>query len=174
MIGLIAICDLNHLIAKNNIIPWHNKTDLKRFSEITKNCIVIVGRITYETLPGDKLPGRIKYIISNNYKYETQDIKIFTSLDKAIKEAKQQDKDTWIIGGEQIYKQSLENFYPEKIDLTIIRKRTTYFGNDNCKFFPKVPLAYKIIKDYKNETDPILLHIEYELRTSKVKIPKTI
>lgn len=85
-VGMIAACDINGLIGYDGKIPWHNKTDLKRFKQLTMNSTLIMGRKTYESLPANKLPGRTKYVLTYSPwgKEDTDDVKWFNDWKKAL------------------------------------------------------------------------------------------
>src|SRR5574343_2066243 len=54
-------------IGLNNDLPWRCKADLRHFKAITKGGVLIMGRKTYDSLPGKKLPGRHKVVISRGH-----------------------------------------------------------------------------------------------------------
>ena len=61
MISIIVAKAQNNIIGGNNKLLWHISDDLKRFKEITSGNTIIMGRKTFESLPG-VLPNR-KHII---------------------------------------------------------------------------------------------------------------
>ena len=67
------------LIGIDNKLPWHLSEDMKRFKEKTMNKIVIMGRLTYESIrsysPGrEPLPGRYKIVLTHDPIYANIDI----------------------------------------------------------------------------------------------------
>ena len=64
--SMIFATSENGMIGKDNKLLWHLPNDLKRFKELTKNKIVVMGRKTYESLPNGVLPGRLNIIMCND------------------------------------------------------------------------------------------------------------
>ena len=54
-----------NVIGYNNSLPWHIKTDLKRFKRLTTGHAVIMGRSTFESI-GHPLPNRSNIVMSKN------------------------------------------------------------------------------------------------------------
>ena len=124
MIKLIVAVDEKFGIAKNGIIPWNNKEDLKFFKRITSegHNAVVMGRKTMETLLNNKLPGRDNYIISSKNLPNTININDIKSLESKY-------DIVWIIGGASIYKQTMEKCIPSVLYISFIP------GNYNCDTF---------------------------------------
>lgn len=109
---IVASSD-NNVIGKDNTLIWNIKDDLKRFKGLTKGNTIIMGRKTYESI-GKPLPGRTNIILSRSHKLIKGCIVVHS-----IKEALDKcdiNREVFIIGGSQIYKQSLN--YCNKIFLT--------------------------------------------------------
>jgi len=113
----IVASDEKNGIGKDNTIPWKNKGDMKWFKDTTNGNIVIMGRITYNSLKCP-LPGRLNCVISRTLNMAGADVAdvepnlmIFKSplecITYCIKNAK--GRKIFNIGGEQIYKWFLEN-----------------------------------------------------------------
>jgi dihydrofolate reductase len=131
IVSLIAAIDEKGGIGKNNQIPWHLPSDLRRFKKITMGHYLIVGRKTYETI-GGLLPGRIMIIVTHQRDYYAAGCLIVNSLDAAIRiAAEKQETEVFIIGGGEIFTQAIS--VADKIYLTSV--------HTNLKvdvFFPKV------------------------------------
>jgi dihydrofolate reductase len=56
----------NNVIGKDNKLLWHLPNDLKRFKELTRNRIVIMGKNTYLSLPNGPLPNRLNVVLCND------------------------------------------------------------------------------------------------------------
>lgn len=106
----------NRVIGNNNELIWKLSSDLKRFKELTTNNPVVMGRKTYESI-GRPLPNRRNIIISRQPDYLVDDCEIVSSLEEALLLT---NSDCFIIGGGEIYKQSLE--IVDKIYLTLVHK----------------------------------------------------
>ena len=59
----IVATDINGCIGKAGKMPWHLPADLKRFKELTKGGVVIMGRKTFDSLGLMPLPNRMNVII---------------------------------------------------------------------------------------------------------------
>lgn len=132
MITIIAAIGKNNALGKNNQLIWHLPADLKRFKKITTGNSIIMGRKTFESL-GKPLPNRVNIIITRNPKYTTKNGIVVHSLKEAIKIAPK-EKQIFIIGGAQIYKQALP--IADKLDLTFVHK-----DFDADAFFPEINLS---------------------------------
>jgi len=110
-------------IGYKNTIPWMGKlpNDMKHFREVTTGGVVIMGRKTYQSLPGCKpLPNRKNIVISTTLANNIKGITVCTSFEDALKEATNDDDNLkiFIIGGQQIYNEALQNPNCNKIILT--------------------------------------------------------
>lgn len=116
MIILIAAVSKNWAIGKNNQMLWHLPNDFKHFKNKTSNQTIVMGRKTFESLPG-VLPNRKHIIISRNQQYTLPDnCTLVPNLETVLKKGDLQT--IYIIGGGEIYKQALN--YADKIELTIV------------------------------------------------------
>ena len=116
MIKIIVAMSENRVIGNNNELIWKLSSDLKRFKDLTTNNPVVMGRKTYESI-GRPLPNRRNIIISRQPDYLVDDCEIVSSLEEALLLT---NSDCFIIGGGEIYKQSLE--VVDKIYLTLVHK----------------------------------------------------
>tara|TARA_Y100000389_G_C17464848_1_gene524624 strand:+ start:1466 stop:1930 length:465 start_codon:yes stop_codon:yes gene_type:complete len=129
MVSLIAAVSKNGVIGVDNKLPWYIPQDLKRFKELTTNNVVVMGRKTYESI-GKPLPNRLNIVVSRNKDLEIDGCLVVNNIPKAIKKAGH-DKEIFIIGGGEIYKESL--IFADKIYLTKIN--TVHEGDTT---FPKL------------------------------------
>jgi dihydrofolate reductase len=141
MINIIAAIDDSNGIGKNGMIPWKLPCDLKRFKMITDNGIVIMGRVTWESLPRKPLPNRINIIVTRSKSYLcNEDALVAHSFEEALAISKSYNKNIFVIGGEQLYKHALE--FNHRIYLTHV------FGDFNCdRHFPHLLRQYTITED---------------------------
>lgn len=155
MIKIIVAMSKNRVIGNNNQLIWKLSSDLKRFKELTTNNPVVMGRKTYESI-GKPLPNRRNIIITRNTEYSVEGCEIVSSLEEALLLT---NNDCFIIGGGEIYTQSLE--FADKIYLTLVNKEfegDTTFPNLDDKW---AKISRKDFKaDDKNEYD--YSFIEYE------------
>ena len=154
----IVAASLNNVIGNQNELPWHIPEDLKFFRSKTKNHPVIMGRKTFDSL-GSPLPKRINIIISRSpQKSDLPNVYWTSHLDEAMQIAQEvSDKEeVFIIGGGEIYKQSLHKV--QKIYLTRIYQK--YEGD---VFYPEVPLEkFQLVEEKKQEGNPAFSFLTYE------------
>ncbi len=106
----------NRCIGKDNQMPWHISDDLKRFKALTMGHPVIMGRKTYESILGylkKPLPGRENIVVSRGGFDNTHGVSVFSDILDAIALGKtnaslQEMAEIFIIGGAQIYEQSID------------------------------------------------------------------
>jgi dihydrofolate reductase len=118
IISLIVAMDEKGGIGKNNELPWHISSDLKRFKQLTLNHHIAMGRKTFQTI-GKPLPGRVTIVISRQKDYKPDGCVVVNTLDAAIKLAdEKKETELFIIGGGEIFSQSID--IADKIYLTIV------------------------------------------------------
>lgn len=123
IISLIVAMDENRAIGIQNRLPWHLPDDLKRFKTLTMGHHLIMGRKTYESI-GQPLPGRIMIIITRQHDYQPDDCLVANSLREAIDlAAARQETEAFIVGGGQIFAQSID--IADRIYLTLVHTRVT-------------------------------------------------
>ena len=106
--NLIVAVDKNWAIGQDNKLLAHIPEDMKFFREKTMNQVVIMGRKTLESFPGENpLKNRINIVITTDKTYKKENAIIVSSIEEAIIEAKKHNKDVFVIGGASIYKQML-------------------------------------------------------------------
>lgn len=165
MLTLIAATSTNNALGKDNQLVWHLPLDFKRFKALTSEHYIIMGRKTFESFP-KPLPNRTHVIITRNKNYEAPDgCIVVSSLEKAI-EICPKNEEIFIIGGGEIYKQSID--IADKVELT--RVHTTVEADT---FFPEIDSEkWKIVfeeqhaKDEKHAFD--FTFITYEKINSKL------
>lgn len=104
MIHMIAAVDQAGGIGKGNDLLCHISADLKRFKQLTMGHTIIMGRKTFESLPG-VLPGRPHWVLTHQQEYTVANpaVTIFHSLAE-LTQAMQSDTDYFVIGGASLYK----------------------------------------------------------------------
>jgi dihydrofolate reductase len=103
MIKIIVAISKNRVIGDSNKLIWHLPADLKRFKEITTGHPIVMGRKTYESI-GRPLPNRRNIIITRDNNYQVEGCEIVNSIEESLLLT---NSDCFIIGGGEIYKQSL-------------------------------------------------------------------
>ena len=99
-VGLIWAQSTSGVIGRGGGIPWQLPEDLVRFKALTMGHTVVMGRLTWESLPANVRPltGRRNVVVSRRPDFTADGATVVASLDEALTEP-----DTWVIGGEQIY-----------------------------------------------------------------------
>jgi dihydrofolate reductase len=110
-IALVAAVAENGVIGTGTGMPWRIRSELKYFAQITRHKPVIMGRKTFETLPGP-LKDRANIIVTRDASYKKPGIIVATSLEKALEiarviAAETKAEEIIIGGGAEIYKLAL-------------------------------------------------------------------
>jgi len=158
MISIISAIAENRAIGIKNTMPWNLPEELQHFKAVTMGKTMIMGRKTFESLPGI-LPGRQYIVITSNSKgmREHVRLKYCDSLDKALEPYISSEEEVMVIGGGQIYSQALK--YTDKLYLTRIHK--TYEAE---VFFPEInkeewKVTY-VSEEYVDSESKISYHFE--------------
>jgi dihydrofolate reductase len=118
-------------IAKHGDVPWRIKEDLQRFVAHTKGMPMIMGRKTFESLPG-LLPGRRHIVLTRDPAWSAEGAEVVHSVEDALATAGQGD--LTVIGGVEVF--DLFMPYATRIELTEVHEHTggetlmTYPGSD--------------------------------------------
>ncbi|MCP3661134.1 MAG: dihydrofolate reductase [Gammaproteobacteria bacterium] len=104
-ISLITAMAENRVIGNQNGLPWRLPNDLKHFKEITMGKPMIMGRKTWESLPG-VLPGRPHLVITRDPEYGAAGCTVVYSLEQALSAAGD-IPEVMVVGGANIYQQFL-------------------------------------------------------------------
>jgi dihydrofolate reductase len=128
-LSIIVAMSSNRVIGVNNSLPWHLSEDLKHFKTLTTGHTIIMGRKTYESI-GKPLPNRRNIVISRNLNAFYGGVEVVHSLEDAFSTSSN-DEEVFIIGGSNIYEQSLH--LVEHLYITEIKKA---FEGD--AFFPEI------------------------------------
>ena len=129
-ISIIVAHSRNMAIGQANSLPWRLPDDLKRFKRLTTGHPVIMGRKTYQSI-NRPLPDRTNIVVTRDIKLEIPGCIVVHSAVEAIKRAREFDqKEIFIIGGAEIYKETLSlanRLYVTLVDLDV----------DGNAFFPE-------------------------------------
>lgn len=141
---MIAAASGNNVIGKDNDMLWRLPDDFKRFKALTSGHAIVMGRKTFESLPGI-LPNRTHIIVTRNKDYKVDGCETESSLVEAL--ITRTENDVFIIGGGEIYKQGME--LADKIELTRVHAN---FEGDT--FFPEINLTeWKLINEEFHDSD---------------------
>ena len=125
MFSIIAAVSNTNGLGKNGDIPWKEPDDMLFFRGMTSNTFdktrqnaVIMGRLTYESFKGRRLPNRKMIVISSK---ENNDPDWFNSLDDALDSlCNDSIEQIFVIGGGQLYSEAIRNNRCMKIYLNHI------------------------------------------------------
>lgn len=131
MIILIAAVAENNALGKNNDLLWHLPNDFKHFKETTSGHFIIMGRKTFESFP-KPLPNRTHVIITRQNDYQYEGCLVVQNLEQAIAVCPK-NEDIYIIGGGQIYQQSIS--FADQLNITRV-----HHSFDADVFFPEIDL----------------------------------
>jgi dihydrofolate reductase len=147
----IVAASENSVIGKEGGLPWSIPEDMKFFKDKTKGKIIIMGRKTYESV-GHPLPNRLNVVVTRQPGYKAEGGIVFTNVAAAIEYAKTRVKDfdpeIFIIGGGEIYKETLS--IVDRIYLTRIHKKI-----DGDTYYPEVPTKVFSLVDQSDRTEPV-------------------
>lgn len=99
-VGLIWAQSTSGVIGRDNGIPWRLPEDQAHFKDVTMGHTVVMGRLTWESLPAKvrPLPGRRNVVVTRQADYVATGATVVAGLDEALT-----DDVTWVIGGGQVY-----------------------------------------------------------------------
>ena len=108
--NLIAAVDKNWAIGRNNKLLVSIPDDMKFFRETTTGKVVVMGRKTLESFPGKKpLKNRVNIVLTADQNYQVDGAVIVHDLDELHEALKKYpSEDIYVIGGESIYRQLLD------------------------------------------------------------------
>ena len=98
----------NNVIGRQGDLPWHLPEDLAHFKRTTLGQPVVMGRVTWESIPEKfrPLPGRSNVVVSRQSNYPAAGATVVDSLQAALA-LFAPDQVVWLIGGAQLYAQGL-------------------------------------------------------------------
>jgi dihydrofolate reductase len=105
-LSIIVAMAKNRTIGVNNTLPWRCPEDLKHFKALTMGHHMIMGRKTFDSI-GKPLPGRTTVVVTRDKGLKIEGCLIAHSLQEAV-ELCAGDAEAFIVGGADIYSQSLQ------------------------------------------------------------------
>ena len=156
-LNLVVSVTQNYLIGTKNDLLITSKEDLKRFYKLTtskypegdKN-IVIMGYNTWLSIPEDKKPlkNRLNIVITLNHQgelTESENLKVFGDLYSCMEFCNENNNGkVFIIGGQSIYEQTIQNYKIDTIYLTKFIDDYRFKKTEETKSFP-----FEILSDYE-------------------------
>ena len=111
-IGIIAAVSPEGVIGLDGGIPWRYPADQKRFKRLTLGGTVIMGRLTWESLPKKPLVDRRNIVITSR---ELEGVECYPDIPAALASC---EGDVWFIGGARVYEEAMQ--HADVIDLTYV------------------------------------------------------
>ena len=140
----IAAMDKNRVIGLKGKLPWHEPADMARFSKLTKENIVLMGRKTWDSLPlkYQPLPNRKNVVLTRTQNPHTfpPEVHVLSDIHAYVAEMPVSDdpRILWVIGGANVYEETLE--YWDGIELTIVPGE-----HEGDAFLPKFEDRFKLV-----------------------------
>ncbi len=150
-VAIIVAMTPQGLIGKNNQLPWHLPADLQRFKKITIGHPIVMGRKTFESLPG-VLPGRQHIVLTRDKNYQADECDVVTNWQQ-VKIAALDAAIVYVIGGADIYEYALP--VAKYLNITIVHAELngdTYFPDWDQSKWKELDREYRV-KDEKNIFD---------------------
>ena len=113
MIQLVVARADNGVIGKDGGLPWHISADLKRFKRLTMGTAMIMGRRTFDSLPG-LLPGRRHIVLTRDPGWRAEGVEIAAGAEQSL--ALAGGEPVSVIGGAAIF--ALFEPLAERVELT--------------------------------------------------------
>ncbi len=149
-VTIIVAAASDGAIGRGGDMPFRLSSDLKRFKAITLGHPIVMGRRTFESLPG-ALPGRTNIVVTRDDAYDRPGIITAPDLTTAMEIAAESEgaDNIMIIGGGQIYSQAID--LADHIELTEVDARYP----DADTFFPAINKNRWSVKEVSEwHTDP--------------------
>lgn len=105
----IVNVDKNWGIGLGDKLINHIPADMKFFKEKTTGNVVVMGKTTFLTFPGQKaLPNRVNIVLTTDPEWSAENVIVCHSLDELFEQLERYDTNTvYVIGGSKVYEQLL-------------------------------------------------------------------
>lgn len=151
-VTIIAIVASNGAIGKGGDQPFHISADFKHFKAVTLGKPVVMGRRTFEALPGGALPGRRNIVITRNGEWSAPGVETAASLERALAMCADVPE-VMIIGGGEIYRSAMP--LADRLMIT----RVDAAVEDADTFFPEIATGeWALVEESGTMTDPRSSH----------------
>ncbi len=131
IISIIVATERGGAIGRGGDLLFHLRDDLKRFKQLTMGKPMIMGRRTFESLPGGALSGRRNIVITSSTDFHAEGVEVAHRFSDAMMMAGDVPE-IMIIGGGQVYEKAI--WIADRIYLTEIDADVT----DADTFFPAI------------------------------------
>ena len=106
-----------------------NAADMRRFRELTTGGTVVMGRVTFQGLPGGALPKRRNVVVTANEGFSAEGVEVAHSLEEALTLVAADNPDAvWLIGGGRLYRELLPSCTEAVVTLNdTVERADTFF-----------------------------------------------
>ncbi|MEN8177118.1 MAG: dihydrofolate reductase [Pseudomonadota bacterium] len=132
IISLIWAMAENRVIGRDNKLPWRLSADLKHFKALTQGKPILMGRKTWESLPG-LLPNRPHFVVTRDMSYQASGCTVVHSIEEALV-AVMDAREVMVVGGAHFYAQMLPHAH--RLYMTLVHAEVE---GDAC--FPEFELS---------------------------------
>ena len=134
----------NGVIGRNGKLPWHLPADLKHFKRLTMGTPMVMGRKTFESLPG-LLPGRRHIVLTRDRSWSAPGTETAATVEEAIRLADAERIS--VVGGAEIF----ELFAPKA---TAIELTEVHFDADGDTVMPAPdPARWREVSRERHEVE---------------------
>lgn len=137
----------NRVIGRDGGLPWHIPADLKRFKAVTMGKMLLMGRKTYASI-GRPLPGRLNIVVTRSPEGVEfpGGVVVCDSIENALNYAKkmapQWQNELMIVGGGDIYLQTMDQI--DRIYLSHVHSEVS-----GDTFYPELPPGFELLEKEK-------------------------
>lgn len=127
-LNLIVACAENRVIGRAGRLPFHIPEDQAWFHEKTAGCVVVLGRICFETWPKVLADGRQPVVITRNRALVSDRAHVAANVTEALALAQTLPGEIMICGGQRLYEETLP--LADRLLLTLVHAEVpgdTYF-----------------------------------------------
>jgi dihydrofolate reductase len=103
---LVAVAT-NGVIGRDNKLPWHLSSDLKRLKALTMGHHIVMGRKTWDEIGRKPLPGRTNVVISRSRIDPQENVIPVSTIEQAFDAVPQSEDELFILGGAEIFRQTM-------------------------------------------------------------------
>lgn len=143
-IHLMVALDPDHVIGRDNELPWHLPKDLQHFKKVTNGHPLIMGRRTFESI-GRPLPRRRNLVLTRRSDWTAIGVEVYPDLDAAL--ATIDTGPAFVIGGAGLFAETL----PRADVLHLTRVHQRHAGDT---YFPEIdPAQWEQVWSEHHEAD---------------------
>lgn len=166
------------IIGVNHTLPFQLPLDMKRFKEITMGHVVLMGRLTWLSLPAQyrPLPGRDNYVLSRYLDFKAPGAVVINNWRDTFSLLQTlEDKKLFVIGGGELYNIFIN--YAYEVYVTMVNKEIPVNEHDKITYAPDI-IARLNSKEFVMTNPPLTLEdngfqtqYAHLLRYNRVDIP---